>query len=146
MQNQLELQDMDNVLVCTSVLEPSRGRNVTNNKVGRGLLATTVKIYTLRSCVAEGEAQLTLGILLKGPIKGQLSRPRRAPILLQDTLPLVCKSKGMEAMKVRSILMAMMIVVGMQVATRTTPIKAKIRVLLRYNKISRLCGYRRWMR
>jgi len=46
----------------------------------------------------------------------------------------------MEAMKVGPILVAMMIVVGMLVATKTTPITAKIRVVLRYGKICRLYG------
>jgi hypothetical protein len=46
----------------------------------------------------------------------------------------------MEAMKVGPILLAVMIVVGMLVATKMTPITAEIRVVLRYGKLCRLYG------
>ena len=52
----------------------------------------------------------------------------------------------MEALKVRPILVVVMIVVGMLVAMRTTSVTAKIRVMLKYGKIRRLRGWRRWMR
>jgi hypothetical protein len=42
-----------NMLVCTSVQEPSRGRNITNSKMDRELLATVAKLGTLRGCVAK---------------------------------------------------------------------------------------------
>jgi len=52
-----------NVLVCTSVWELSRGKNNTNNKMGRGLLFTAVKLGTLKGCVAKGEVELTLDVI-----------------------------------------------------------------------------------
>jgi hypothetical protein len=52
------------MLVRTSVWKPSKGKNSANSKMSRGLLATAVKLSALRGCVAEGEAQLTLDVLL----------------------------------------------------------------------------------
>jgi len=71
-----------NVLVCTSVWEPSRGINNTNSKMGRGLLATTTKLGTLRGCVAEGEAQMTHDVMLKIPVRRPRPRTRGPSILL----------------------------------------------------------------
>jgi hypothetical protein len=45
-----------NVLVRTSVQEPSRGKNRTKSKMGRGLVTTAVKLITLWGCMAEEEA------------------------------------------------------------------------------------------
>jgi hypothetical protein len=89
-----------NVLVCTSVREPSRGRNSTNNKMGRGLLATTTELGTLRGCVAGGEAQLTYDVLLKRPVRRPLSRTRGPFILLPVALLPIGGSRGMEATKI----------------------------------------------
>jgi hypothetical protein len=46
------------MLIRTNVGEPSHSRNVTNNKVSRGLLGTATKLGTMRSCVIEIGAQL----------------------------------------------------------------------------------------
>jgi len=40
--------------------------------MGRGLVTTAVKLSTLWGCVAEGEAQLTLDVLLKRPVRRSL--------------------------------------------------------------------------
>jgi len=54
------------MLVCTSVREPRKSKNVTNNKMSSQLLSTAAKLSALRGCVSEGEAELTFDVMLKG--------------------------------------------------------------------------------
>jgi hypothetical protein len=56
------------VLICASVREPSRSRNIPNNKVSRGLLSAAVKLGTIGSCVTETRAQLAAYMLLSRPL------------------------------------------------------------------------------
>ena len=88
-----------NVLVCTSVLEPSMSRGNTNNKIGKGLVTAAVKLNTLWGCVAEVEAELTLDVLLKWPVRRPLPRTSRLSGLPPMTLLPVHGSRGMKTMK-----------------------------------------------
>jgi hypothetical protein len=56
------------VLICAGVGKPSRNRNISNSKVSRGLLGTTVKLGTIGSCVTETGTQLTADMLLSRPL------------------------------------------------------------------------------
>ena len=84
------------MLVRTSIREPSRGRNRTNSKMGKGLVITAAKLSTLRCCVIEGEAQLTLDVLLKRSVRRPLSTSSRLSALLP-----VRRSRGIRATKIR---------------------------------------------
>jgi hypothetical protein len=75
------------MLVRAGVRELSAAKNITNNKVGRGLLVTALKLCIMWSCVAKGEVQLSLDILLRKPVTGPLSKPRGAPVPLLIALP-----------------------------------------------------------
>ena len=88
-----------NVLVRTGVWEPSRGRNRTNNKMGRGLVTTAAKLSTLQCCVDKEEAQLTLDVLLKRSVRRPLSTSNRPSGLLAMTMLPVHGGRGMRAMK-----------------------------------------------
>jgi hypothetical protein len=83
--------------------------------------------------VVEGEAQLTLDILLKKLVRGPLSRLRGVPVLLIVALPPVSKSRGMEA---KVVTLVLVVAVGMLIATRMTPVTTKIGVVLRFGKVS----------
>jgi hypothetical protein len=83
--------------------------------------------------VVEGEAQLTLDILLKKLVRGPLSRLRGVPVLLIVALPPVNKSRGMEA---KVVTLVLVVAVGMLIATRMTPVTTKIGVVLRFGKVS----------
>jgi hypothetical protein len=61
-----------NVLVRTSVLEPSRSRSITSSKMGSRLLSTAAKLSALRDCVAKGEAEQALDVLLKKLVRRPL--------------------------------------------------------------------------
>jgi len=65
-----------NVLVRTSVLEPSRSRSITSSKMGSRLLSTAAKLRALRDCVAKGEAEQTLDVLLKKLVRRPLWQTR----------------------------------------------------------------------
>jgi hypothetical protein len=54
------------MLVCTSVREPRKSKNVTNNKMSSQLLSIAAKLSALRGCVSEGEAELAFDVMLKG--------------------------------------------------------------------------------
>jgi len=128
-----------NVLVRIGVWEQSAAKNVTNNKVGKGLLATTLKLCTMWSYVVKGEAQLTFDILLRKPVSRPLSRPRGASVLLLVALSLVGRSRGIEATVVKLVLVVVAVAVGTPVATRTAPVTVEIGVVLRCGKVSRRC-------
>jgi hypothetical protein len=81
--------------------------------------------------VVEGEAQLTLDILLKKLVRGPLSRLRGVPVLLIVALPPVSKSRGMEA---KVVTLVLVVAVGMLIATRMTPVTTKIGVVLRFGR------------
>ena len=83
--------------------------------------------------MVEGEAQLTLDILLKKLVRGPLSRLRGVPVLLIVALPPVSKSRGMEA---KVVTLVLVVAVGMLIATRMTPVTTKIGVVLRFGKVS----------
>ena len=56
------------VLICTSVREPSRSRNIPNSKVSIGLLSAAAKLGTIGSCVTKTRAQLAAYMLLSRPL------------------------------------------------------------------------------
>ena len=121
-----------NMLVCTSIREPSRGRNRTNSKMGRGLVMTAAKLSTLRCCVIEGEAQLTLDMLLKRSVRRPLSTSSRSSALLP-----VRGSRGIRAMKIRPAMVVVPVVVGAPTAAGTTSVTTKIGAGLLLCKMSR---------
>lgn len=125
------------MLVCTGVQELSRGRNITNNKIDKGLLATAMKLGILRGCVTKGEAQLILNGLLKRLMRGPLSKPRRSYVLLLVALPPISRSKGMEATDFRPVLVAMAVAIGTSVPTRMASFTAEIRAMLILSKMSK---------
>ena len=86
--------------------------------------------------MVEGEAQLTLDILLEKLMRGPLSRLRGVPVLLIVALPPVSKSRGMEAKVVTLVLVVVVVAVGMLVATRMTPVTTEIGAVLRFGKVS----------
>jgi len=79
-------------------------------------LATTTKLGTSRGYVAGGEAQLTNDVLLKRPVRRPLPRTRGPSILLLVALLPVGGSRGMEATKIKPVLVAVAVVVGTLVA------------------------------
>ena len=90
-----------NVLVRTSVRGPSRSRNITNSKMGSRMLSIAAKLSILRGCVTEEEAELTLDVLLKGPLRRPLQRTRVHSVMLSVALLLVsmrkCNFKGLKS-------------------------------------------------
>jgi len=68
-----------------------------------------------------------------------LSRPRGASVLLLVALSPVGRSRGIEAMVVKLVLVVVVVAVGTSIATRTTPITVEIGVVLRCGKVSRRC-------
>lgn len=80
---------------------------------------------------------MTLDILLKKLVRGPLSRSHKAFVLLPVNLPLVGRSRGMESIVIRPVLVVVIVVVGMLVTTRTSPITTKIGVVLRCGKVSK---------
>ena len=78
-----------NILVRTNVREPSRSKNITNNKMGRRLLSFATKLSVLKGCMAEGEVELTFDVLLKGLVRRPLWRTRGPSVLLLVALLLV---------------------------------------------------------
>jgi len=77
------------MLVRTSVREPSKSRSITSSKMGSRLLFTAVKLSTLRGCVAKEEAEQTLDVLLKRPVRRPLRKTRVLYVLLLVALLLV---------------------------------------------------------
>lgn len=59
------------------------------------------------------------------------------PVLLIVALPPVSKSRGMEAKVVTPVLVVVVVVVGMLVAKRMTPVTTEIGAMLRFGKVSR---------
>jgi hypothetical protein len=118
------------VLIRAGVGEPSRNRNVPNNKMSRRLLGTAVKLETMSSCVTKIWAQLAADILLSRP----LSNPYVAPVLLPIIWPLV-------GSRLEPVLVIVAVAVGMPIATRTPPIMTEIWVVMRYSKMGKEgCG------
>ena len=56
------------VLICASVGEPSRSRNIPNSKMSRGLRRAATKLGTMGSCVPKTGAQLAAYMLLSRPL------------------------------------------------------------------------------
>ena len=106
-----------NVLVRTSIQEPTTYRNRANNKMNRRLVAAASKLSTLGGGVAEGEAELTLDGLLKRPVRRPLPKTNRPSGLLPVTLFQFCKGRRMNTMKIRPVLVVISTVVGAPVAT-----------------------------
>jgi len=121
-----------NMLVRTSIREPSRGRNRTNSKMGKGLVITAAKLSTLRCCVIEGEAQLTLDVLLKRSVRRPLSTSSRLSALLP-----VRRSRGIRATKIRPAMVVVPVVVGAPATMGTTSVTTKIGASLLLCKMSR---------
>jgi hypothetical protein len=114
------------VLIHASVGEPSRSRDIPNNKVSRRLLGTAAKLGTIWSCMTEVGAQLVADMLLSRP----LGSPCVAPILLPIGWSLVSS-------RVTPWLVVVAGVVGTLVATRTTLVTTKIWAVMRHSKMSR---------
>ena len=102
------------VLICGSVGETSRSRNIPNNKVRRRLLGTAAKLGIIGSCVTEIKAQLAANMLL--------SRPLASPCVMPVLLPIVWPPIGN---RLAYVLVIVAVVIGTLVAMRTTPIMAK---------------------
>jgi len=119
-----------NMLIHTSVQEPNRSINITNNKIGNRLLSIAVKLRALRGCVAEREVELTLDVLLKGSMRRSLRKAKVPFILLPVAVHLVGVSRPLKTMKIRLILVVVGVVVGTPGAMKTTSITAKARAVL----------------
>jgi hypothetical protein len=87
--------------------------------------------------VTEEEAQLTLDVLLKRSMRRPLPRTSRPSGLLLVTLLPVSGSRGMKTTKIKPVLAAIPVVVGVLVAVRTTSITAEIEAVLMLGKMSR---------
>jgi hypothetical protein len=98
--------------------------------MGRGLVTTAAKLSTLWGCVAEGEAQLTLDVLVKGPVRSPLLTSSRSFGLLPMTLLPVSGSRGMRTMKIILVLVVVPVAVRDLIVVRTTSVTAKIRVMM----------------
>jgi len=105
-----------NVLVRTSIQEPTTYRNGANNKMNRRLVAAASKLSTLEGGVAEGEAELTFDGLLKRPVRRPLPKTNRPSGLLPVTLFQFCKGRRMNTMKIRPVLDVISTAVGAPVA------------------------------
>jgi hypothetical protein len=99
--------------------------------------------------MAEGEAQLTLDVLLKRSVRRPLFKTSRSSSLLLVTLLPVYRNKGMKIMKIKHVLTVMPDVVGVLVVARMTFIMIEIGVVLMLGKMSRgqerWCGQWRWI-
>jgi len=115
LQNGQSCKIMCDVLIRTGVGEPSHSRNIPNSKVSRGLLGTTAKLGTMRSCVIEIEAQFAADILLSRPLSG----PYVTPILLLVVWPPVSS-------RLEPVMLIVVVVIGTPDATRTHPVTTEI--------------------
>jgi len=114
------------VLICAGVGEPSRSRNIPNNKMSRGLLSAATKLGTMRSCVPKTGAQLATYMLLSRP----LPSTRIAPDLLPVVWPPICS-------RLAPILGSGTVAVGMPITSRATPVAAEVGVVMRHSMVCR---------
>jgi hypothetical protein len=114
------------MLIRADVREPTCSRNIPNSKVSRRLLGTAVKLGTIGSYVIETGAQLAADMLP--------SRPLANPCVVPVLLPIGWSPVGS---RVTPWLVVVAVVVGMLVATGTTPVTAEIWVVMRHIKMSR---------
>jgi len=115
-----------NILVRTNVREPSRSRNITNNKMGRRLLSIATKLSVLSGFMAEGEVELTLDVLLKRLVRRPLWRTRWPFVLLPVALLSVSGSIALKAMKIRVVLVVVEVAVGMQLPQEQPLLQLKL--------------------
>lgn len=101
-----------NVLVRTSIREPTTCRNETNCKMSIKLVATVAKLSISGCGMVEGEAELTLDDLLKRPVRRPLPRTSRPSSLL-----LACRGRRMNTTKIKLVLVVIPTAVGALVAT-----------------------------
>jgi len=124
------------VLICTCVGEPSRSRNIPNNKMSRGLLSAATKLGTMGSYVPKTGAQLAAYMLLPRP----LPNPRIAPGLLPVVWPPICS-------KLAPVLGSGMVAVGTPITSRATPVAAEVGAVMRHSMVCRKlwCWQQRWL-
>ena len=103
------------VLIRVGVWAPSHNRNIPKSKVSRVLLGTTSKLGTIGSCVTEIRAQLATDMLL--------CRPLANPGVVLGLLPIVWP---LVYIRLTPVLVSVVVVVGMPMTTRMTPITAKV--------------------
>jgi hypothetical protein len=103
------------VLIRAGVGEPSRSRNIPNNKVSKGLLGTAAKLRIIGSCVTEIGAQLAVDMLLYRP----LVSPCVASVLQPIVWPLVCS-------RLAFILVNVAVIVGTPITIRMTPVTVEV--------------------
>jgi hypothetical protein len=122
------------VLICADVGEPSRSRNIPNNKVSRGLLSAAVKLGTIGSYVIETGAQMAAYMLLSRP----LPSTGVAPGLLLVVWPPICS-------KLAPVLGSVTVAIGMPITSRMTPVAAKVGAVMRHSMMSRkLWCWQQW--
>jgi hypothetical protein len=122
------------VLICTGVGEPSRSRNIPNNKVSRGLLSATAKLGTMGSYVTETGAQLAAYMLLSRPQPNIGGAPGLLPVVW---LP-ICN-------KLAPFLGSVTVAIGTPITSRATPVAAEVGAVMRHNMVSRkLWCWQQW--
>jgi len=85
--------------------------------------------------VAEREVELTFDVLLKGLVRRPLQRARVPLVFSSVALLLVGVSRPLKTTKIKPVLVAAVVVVGMPPATKMTSVMAKARVVLILGKV-----------
>ena len=114
------------VLICAGVGEPSRNKNIPNNKMSRGLRRATTKLGTMRSCVPKTEAQLAAYMLLSRPLPSTGIVPGLLPVVWPPIYSRLAPILGSE-----------MVVVGTPITSRATPIAVEVGAVMRHSMVCR---------
>jgi len=124
------------VLICASVGEPSRSRDIPNSKMSRRLRRAATKLGTMGSCVPKTGAQLAAYMLLSRP------RPSTgiAPGLLLVVWSPICS-------RLAPVLGSETVAVGTPITSRATSVAAEVRAVMRHSMVCRKlwCWKQRWL-